>query len=89
MTTPSQLFPFSLSLASNWMKTPIHSRCNLVVGTHSFTFNHVCGSSGSPSSPMFEDCVSPLVYGLFQGYNATVVVLWNRFVCLCLIHIFR
>ncbi|KAI3519587.1 hypothetical protein L1887_08799 [Cichorium endivia] len=43
------------------VKTPIHSRCNLVVGKHSFTFNHVSGSSGSPSSPMFEDCVSPLI----------------------------
>ncbi|KAI3737142.1 hypothetical protein L2E82_27137 [Cichorium intybus] len=43
------------------------------LGTHSFTFDHVYGSSGSPSSAMFEDCVSPLVDGLFQGYNATVL----------------
>ncbi|XP_023728461.1 kinesin-like protein KIN-4A [Lactuca sativa] len=43
------------------------------LGTHSFTFDHVYGSSGSPSSAMFEDCVSPLVEGLFQGYNATVL----------------
>ncbi|KAK1300130.1 Kinesin-like protein FLA10 [Acorus calamus] len=43
------------------------------IGTHSFTFDHVYGSSGSPSSAMFEECVAPLVDGLFQGYNATVL----------------
>ncbi|KAB1220174.1 Kinesin-like protein KIF21B [Morella rubra] len=43
------------------------------IGTHSFTFDHVYGSTGSPSSDMFEECVSPLVHGLFQGYNATVL----------------
>lgn len=43
------------------------------IGTHSFTFDHVYGSSGSPSSAMFEECIAPLVDGLFQGYNATVL----------------
>ena len=43
------------------------------LGTHSFTFDHVYGSSGTPPSAMFEECVSPLVDGLFQGYNATVL----------------
>ncbi|CAA2971860.1 kinesin KIN-4A isoform X1 [Olea europaea subsp. europaea] len=43
------------------------------IGTHSFTFDHVYGSTGSPSSTMYEECVSPLVDGLFQGYNATVL----------------
>ncbi|KVH98313.1 Kinesin, motor domain-containing protein [Cynara cardunculus var. scolymus] len=43
------------------------------LGTHSFTFDHVYGSTGSPSSSMFEECVSPLVDGLLQGYNATVL----------------
>ncbi|KAG9440503.1 hypothetical protein H6P81_020668 [Aristolochia fimbriata] len=43
------------------------------IGTHSFTFDHVYGSSGSPSAAMFEECVVPLVDGLFQGYNATVL----------------
>ncbi|EOA25837.1 hypothetical protein CARUB_v10019228mg [Capsella rubella] len=44
------------------------------MGTHSFTFDHVYGSSnGSPSSLMFEECVAPLVDGLFHGYNATVL----------------
>ncbi|XXG56209.1 hypothetical protein AAC387_Pa03g3688 [Persea americana] len=43
------------------------------IGTHSFTFDHVYGNSGSPSSAMFEECIAPLVDGLFQGYNATVL----------------
>ncbi|CAE6075701.1 unnamed protein product [Arabidopsis arenosa] len=43
------------------------------MGTHSFTFDHVYGSNGSPSSLMFEECVAPLVDGLFHGYNATVL----------------
>ncbi|XP_077211585.1 kinesin-like protein KIN-4A isoform X2 [Tasmannia lanceolata] len=43
------------------------------IGTHFFTFDHVYGSSGSPSSAMFEECIAPLVDGLFQGYNATVL----------------
>ncbi|KAJ9170656.1 hypothetical protein P3X46_018748 [Hevea brasiliensis] len=43
------------------------------IGTHSFTFDRVYGNGGSPSSSMFEECVAPLVDGLFQGYNATVL----------------
>ncbi|CAL0312843.1 unnamed protein product [Lupinus luteus] len=43
------------------------------VGSHSFTFDHVYGNGGSPSANIFEECVAPLVDGLFQGYNATVL----------------
>ncbi|KAE8674765.1 Kinesin-like protein FRA1 [Hibiscus syriacus] len=43
------------------------------IGAHSFTFDHVYGSTGSPSSSMFEECIVPLVDGLLQGYNATVL----------------
>ncbi|KAK7331036.1 hypothetical protein VNO77_25245 [Canavalia gladiata] len=43
------------------------------IGSHSFTFDHVYGNGGSPSADMFEECVAPLVDGLFQGYNATVL----------------
>lgn len=43
------------------------------IGTHSFTFDHVYGTAGAPSSTMFDECVAPLVDGLFQGYNATVL----------------
>lgn len=43
------------------------------IGSHSFTFDHVYGSCGSPSTDMYEQCAAPLVDGLFQGYNATVL----------------
>ncbi|KAK8585002.1 hypothetical protein V6N13_138944 [Hibiscus sabdariffa] len=43
------------------------------IGAHSFTFDHVYGSTASPPSSMFEECIVPLVDGLFQGYNATVL----------------
>ncbi|CAB4314620.1 unnamed protein product [Prunus armeniaca] len=43
------------------------------IGPHSFTFDHVYGSGGAPSPAIFEDCISPLIHGLFQGYNATVL----------------
>ncbi|KAK8497840.1 hypothetical protein V6N12_018752 [Hibiscus sabdariffa] len=43
------------------------------IGTHSFTFDHVYGNGASPSTSIFEECVAPLVDGLFQGYNATVL----------------
>ena len=49
------------------------SMLQVQIGTHSFTFDHVYGSTGSPSSSMFEECIVPLVDGLFQGYNATVL----------------
>ncbi|XP_022768724.1 kinesin-like protein KIN-4A isoform X4 [Durio zibethinus] len=53
--------------------TVIPGKPQVQIGTHSFTFDHVYGSTGSPSSSMFEECIVPLVDGLFQGYNATVL----------------
>ncbi|KAJ9559868.1 hypothetical protein OSB04_005028, partial [Centaurea solstitialis] len=53
--------------------TVVPGKPQVQLGTHSFTFDHVYGSTGSPSSTMFEECVSPLVDGLLQGYNATVL----------------
>lgn len=53
--------------------TVISGKPQVQIGSHSFTFDHVYGSTGPPSSSMFEECVSPLVDGLFQGYNATVL----------------
>ncbi|XVF39885.1 hypothetical protein PTKIN_Ptkin01aG0068900 [Pterospermum kingtungense] len=53
--------------------TVISGKPQVQIGTHSFTFDHVYGSTGSPSSSMFEECIVPLVDGLFQGYNATVL----------------
>ncbi|CAH1454168.1 unnamed protein product [Lactuca virosa] len=43
------------------------------IGSHSFTFDYVYGSTGYPSSRIFDDCVAPLVDALFHGYNATVL----------------
>ncbi|KAI6687884.1 hypothetical protein NL676_024712 [Syzygium grande] len=43
------------------------------IGSHSFTYDHVYGSTGSPSSAIFDDCVAPLVDALLRGYNATVL----------------
>ncbi|XP_039023735.1 kinesin-like protein KIN-4A isoform X2 [Hibiscus syriacus] len=53
--------------------TVIQGKPQVQIGTHSFTFDHVYGSTGSPSTSMFEECIVPLVDGLFQGYNATVL----------------
>lgn len=45
----------------------------VTTGPHSFTYDHVYGGDvGQDSSLLYEDCVSPLVDGLFAGYNATV-----------------
>ncbi|KAF2324348.1 hypothetical protein GH714_012721 [Hevea brasiliensis] len=53
--------------------TVVSGKPQVQIGTHSFTFDHVYGNSGSPSSAIFEECIAPLVDGLFQGYNATVL----------------
>lgn len=53
--------------------TVVAGQPQVQIGTHSFTFDHVYGSTASPSSAIFEECVGPLVDGLFQGYNATVL----------------
>ncbi|KAE8803388.1 Chromosome-associated kinesin KIF4A [Hordeum vulgare] len=53
--------------------TVVPGKPQVQIGTHSFTFDHVYGSSGTPSAAMFDECVAPLVEGLFQGYNATVL----------------
>ncbi|KAI5393204.1 kinesin-like protein KIN-4A [Lathyrus oleraceus] len=53
--------------------TVVSGKPQVQIGAHSFTFDHVYGSTGSPSSAMFDECVASLVGGLFQGYNATVL----------------
>ncbi|GER40195.1 kinesin-like protein [Striga asiatica] len=53
--------------------TIVPGKPQIQIGTHSFTFDQVYGSNGSLSTSMYEDCVAPLVDGLFQGYNATVL----------------
>ncbi|RAL40555.1 hypothetical protein DM860_006625 [Cuscuta australis] len=53
--------------------TVVNGKPQVAIGSHSFTFDHVYGSMGSIPSSMYEECVAPLVDGLFQGYNATVL----------------
>ncbi|VFQ86841.1 unnamed protein product [Cuscuta campestris] len=53
--------------------TVVNGKPQVAIGSHSFTFDHVYGSMGSTPSSMYEECVAPLVDGLFQGYNATVL----------------
>ena len=55
------------------LKSDISAILQVQISNHSFTFDHVYGSTGSSSSSIFDECVSPLVDGLFQGYNATVL----------------
>ncbi|XP_071713247.1 kinesin-like protein KIN-4A [Rutidosis leptorrhynchoides] len=45
----------------------------VLMGSHSFIFDHVYGGGGSPSNSMFEECALPLLDALFQGYNGTVI----------------
>lgn len=60
----------NLHILRIWLQ---HFNDQVQIGSHSFTFDHVYGNGGSPSSEMFEECVAPLVDGLFQGFNATVL----------------
>ncbi len=43
-------------------------------GAHLFTYDHVFCDRGvaEPPATLYDRCVSPLVDGLFRGYNATV-----------------
>ncbi|KAK7821642.1 kinesin-like protein kin-4c [Quercus suber] len=43
------------------------------IGSEFFIFDYVCGSTGSPCSTLYDDCISPLVDALFRGHNATVL----------------
>ncbi|XP_024543463.1 kinesin-like protein KIN-4C [Selaginella moellendorffii] len=44
----------------------------VLAGEHRFTFDRVYGGGGTAPPFIFDQCVLPLVEGLFQGYNATV-----------------
>ncbi|KAF8377384.1 hypothetical protein HHK36_030761 [Tetracentron sinense] len=53
--------------------TVVSGEPQVQIGSHAFTFDNVFGSTGSPSSAIFNDCVAPLVDALLNGYNATVL----------------
>ena len=43
------------------------------IGPHSFAYDHVYGGDcGKEADVLYDECVAPLVEGLFKGYNATV-----------------
>lgn len=45
----------------------------IAVGAHCFNYDFAFGShGGAPPSLLYQQCVQPLVEGLFRGYNATV-----------------
>ncbi|XP_076923415.1 kinesin-like protein KIN-4A [Bidens hawaiensis] len=45
----------------------------VLMGSHSFIFDHVYGGGGTPSNSMFQECAVPLLDALFQGYNSTII----------------
>ncbi|XVE95183.1 hypothetical protein REPUB_Repub02eG0074500 [Reevesia pubescens] len=53
--------------------TVVPGEPQIQIGSHAFTYDYVYGGAGSPSSAIYDDCVSPLVDALFHGYNATVL----------------
>ncbi|KAJ4962241.1 hypothetical protein NE237_022180 [Protea cynaroides] len=53
--------------------TVVSGEPQLQIGSHTFTFDNVYGSTASPSSAIFHECVAPLVDAFFHGYNATVL----------------
>nr|AMS24211.1 kinesin 4-Ib protein [Marsilea vestita] len=53
--------------------TVIPNEPQIQLGSNFFTFDHVYGSTGSRTTDIFDECVAPLIDGLFQGYNATVL----------------
>ncbi len=55
------------------MREELHLVLQVQIGSHSFTFDHVFGSTGIPLAEIYDRCVAPLVDGLFHGYNATVL----------------
>ncbi|XP_042507480.1 kinesin-like protein KIN-4C isoform X2 [Macadamia integrifolia] len=53
--------------------TVVSGEPQVQIGSHTFTFDHVYGSTASPSSAIFDECVTPLVDAFCHGYNATVL----------------
>ncbi|KAG0584179.1 hypothetical protein KC19_3G191000 [Ceratodon purpureus] len=53
--------------------TAVPGEPQVQLGSHSFTFDYVFGSTAAPLSGVFDRCVKSLCEGLFHGYNATVL----------------
>lgn len=63
-----------MGLSWIWTKQGPNQCCQLQVtsGQHTFTYDYVFGGSGQDPNQLYTKCVTPLVDGLFKGYNATV-----------------
>ena len=57
---------------SECIHVPSPGRAEVITGPHSFAYDHVFGGCGKESALLYDECVAPLVDGLFSGYNATV-----------------
>ncbi len=58
---------------SECIHVPSPGRPEVVAGpSNSFSYDHVFGGLGKRSDLLYDECVAPLVDGLFSGYNATV-----------------
>jgi len=58
---------------SECIHVPSPGRPEVVAGpNNSFSYDHVFGGLGKRSDLLYDECVAPLVDGLFSGYNATV-----------------
>ncbi len=57
---------------SECIHVPSRGCAQVITGPHSFSYDHVFGGGGKGSDKLYEECVAPLVDGLFGGYNATV-----------------
>ena len=45
----------------------------IAIGANCFNYDFAFGSpGGAPPAELYQQCVQPLVEGLFKGYNATV-----------------
>ncbi|KAI8000820.1 Kinesin-like protein KIN-4A [Camellia lanceoleosa] len=58
--------------------TVVSGKPQVQIGTHSFTFDHVYGSTSSPPSAMIEESVAPLVDGLFKDIMLLFLLMVRR-----------
>ncbi|KAH9621896.1 hypothetical protein KSS87_019085 [Heliosperma pusillum] len=62
-----------LLLGSTHCITLLPGEPQVQIGSHAFTFDYVFGNGAFPSGRIFDECVAPLIDGLFKGYNGTVL----------------
>lgn len=63
--------PCSLKARDHAARYPCH-RLQVSCQQKDFTYDHVYGGGAQDAGKLYNQCVLPLVGGLFKGYNATV-----------------